>query len=315
MRVFVTGATGLIGRALIPQLLARGHEVIALARNDASRVMLHAMRVTPLAGQGHDIAQLTSALASADAVVHLAATIPSQDSAVEDDWVHSDEVMVGLLRNLITAGAQAGVRGILFPSSYAVYGDHGEEWVTEETLTAPSDLFEPYTRAEALLHRAYETHGLKVVVLRLGLLYSADAQHTRGLLYGLKRGQVPIMGNGSMFWPLLHADDAAMAMCLALEQALSQGAVLFNVCDNEPVRSGQLYYDLARWLEGPPPQRRTGQRADDFNPYQGQVKIAALRASVRLSNRKIRERLGFTPQYPTYREGFRAVLDAVAQAL
>ncbi len=315
MRIFVTGATGLIGRALIPQLLAHGHEVIALARNDASRVMLHAMRVTPLAGQGHDIAQLTNALAGVDAVVHLATTIPSQDSAVEDDWVRSDEAMVALLRNLITASTQAGVRGMLFPSSYTVYGDHGEEWVTEETLTAPNDPLEPYVRAEALLHRAYETYGLKVVVLRLGLLYSADAQHTRGLLYGLKRGQIPIMGNGNMFWPLLHAEDAAAAIRLVLEQTLWQGAVLFNVCDDEPVRSGQLYYDLARWLEAPPPQRHTGQPADDFNPYQGQVKLAALRASVRLSNRKIKERLHFRPQYPTYREGFRAVLDAVTQTL
>ncbi len=315
MRIFITGATGLIGRTLVPDLLAHGHEVIALARNDASRAMLHAMRTTPIFGQGRDVAQLAEALTGVDAVVHLATTIPSQDSAVEDEWVYSEEVMVGLLRNLIAAGVQAGVRRVIFPSLYAVYGDHGEEWVTEETPTAPGDLFEPYARAEAHLYRASQAHGLGVVVLRMGLLYSADAQHTKGLLYGLKRGQVPIMGNGNMFWPLLHVADAATAIRLTLEQVLPPGAVLFNVCDNEPVRCGQLYYDLARWLEAPPPQRHTGQPTDDFNPYQGQIKIAALRTSVRLSNRKIRERLHFTPQYTTYREGFRAVLDAVAQAL
>lgn len=309
MHIFITGASGLLGRALVPLLQEGGHSVTGLARSDATRAMLHAMRVTPLAGQGNDVQQLYLALSGVDAIVHLATALPSDAEAIEDGWRHSDDVMVVLLRNLIAAGVRAGVRTYLFPSLYAVYGDHGDEWVSEDTPATPSPLLEAYARAEGLLHQAAEEYYVTGIVLRMGLVYSEDAQHTRGLLYGIKRGQVAVPGSDSTFWPMIHAVDAAAAMLLALRQAV--GYAVLNVCDNEPVRSGQLYRDLSQWLGAPAPLDGALPGTGDLNPYHGRVRNTALRTSVRMSSRRIRDVLGFSPQFPTYREGFQAVIKAV----
>ncbi len=317
MRVFITGATGVIGRALVNELVVYGHDVVGLARTDASRSLLRAMRASALSGQGRDVEQLADAMCDVHAAVHLAKTIPTDDSATEDKWAQNEEVMVSMLRNLLKASEACGVRTIVFPSFYGVYGDCGDAWVDEESPVASEDpVAEPHLRAEQMLLESTAMRRSAGVVLRLGLIYAPDAAPTRGMIYGLKRGQAPLIGNGNMYWPMLHAADAARAIRLALEH--SPAGAIFNVCDDEPIRHGRLYMELAQWLGGPPPiSVGTGELArfgtGELNPYYGQVRTSALRHSVRMSNQRIKEQLGLKLQYPTYREGFRAVIDAMGE--
>jgi nucleoside-diphosphate-sugar epimerase len=309
MRVFITGATTVLGRALVPELLKHGHDVVGLARNDASRAMLHAMRVSAFSSQGRDADHLAEALDSVHAIVHLATALPTRDSPVEDEWATSGTVIVGLMRTLLTASERSSVRTVVLPSFYGVYGNHGEEWVDEMTALDPDPTSKPFAEAEYLLLRATERRTSAGVVLRIGMLYAADAVHTRGLLYGLQRGQAPLIGDGRMFWPQIHAEDAAQAIRLALEK--SPVGQILNVCDDMPVRQGQLYTDLASWLGGPPPPPRAG--TGELKPYLGQVNLEPLRFSVRMRNDKIKQTLGFVPQYPTYREGYKAIIAGMQQ--
>lgn len=303
MRVFITGATGLIGRALIPDLLEHGHDVVGLARNDASRSLLRAMHVSSYSGQGYNVDRLSDALENIHAIVHLAYTFPTSDAAIEDGWAFSGQVITGMLRNLITASEQVGVRTILFASFYGVYGNYGDDWVTEEEALAPDPTSKIYVEAENILRASTTLKRSAGAILRIGQVYGSEALHTKGLLYGLKRGQAPIKSGGQMFWPLIHVDDVARGIRLALEQ--SPTGEIFNLCDDEPVRQVQLYTDLAKWIGGPlPPQGGTS----ELRPYMGQVDPLPMRSSVRLSNRKARTELGFRPHYPSYREGYHAVL-------
>ncbi|HEC21443.1 MAG TPA: NAD(P)-dependent oxidoreductase [Chloroflexi bacterium] len=303
MRVFVTGATGLVGRALVPELIRHGHDVVGLARTIASRSMLHAMRAVACSGQGADVELLSDALSGVHAIVHLATGIPANEAAVEDEWPRKREVIVGMLANLLEASERSGVRTVIFPGFYGVYGDHGDEWVTEETPLAPDKASRPFAEAEELLLRSTEARRSIGVILRLGMVYAADALHTRGLLYGLRRGQIAIRGDGRMYWPQLHVEDAAQAIRLALER--SPAGEIFNICDNEPVRQSELYRHLAAWAGGPPLPSDTG----PLSPYLGSLNLSSLSLSVRMSNRKAKAKLGFKPRYPTYREGYRAIIE------
>src|SRR4051794_16273472 len=103
MRIFVTGATGLLGRRLVPELIHHGHDVIGLARSDASRSMLSAMHAVAYSDQAHDVDRLTEAMEAVHAIVHLATSMPNSDAAVEDDWAHSSKIVHGMLRYLVEA--------------------------------------------------------------------------------------------------------------------------------------------------------------------------------------------------------------------
>lgn len=309
MRVFVTGATGYLGRSVISELLEHGHEVVGLARNDASQAMLRALHAVPVTGQGTDIEQLAEILKETQGIIHLASTFPTSESADEDDWRPSSRIVLGMLRNLIEA-CQLNRRAqtLVFPSFYGVYGHHGDDWVTEDTSIKPDSFSEYFVTAEEILAEATSKRAIRGVILRMGLIYTADAPHTRGLVYGLSRGQAPVMGRGRRYWPMLHAADAAQALRLAVEQAPSGDT--FNICDNDPVQQGLLYERLANWIGAPKPSSRG---TSELSPYMGNVSLPALRFSVRMSNQKARQWMGFVPHYPTYEEGFVSVLQEISE--
>ncbi len=305
MRVFVTGATGLLGRTLVPDLIRRGHQIIGLARNDANQAMVRAMHAVPYTGQGRDVDRLADGLKDVDAIVHLATGMPTTDSATEDEWTHSAAVTVRLLRNLLEASQRTGVRAVIFGSFFGVYGDHGDKWVTEDTPLAPEGISRAFAEAERLLTDAASAGKVKGTVLRLGMLYAPDALHTRGLLYALQRGQASTAGGDKLYWPQIYVGDAAQSVRLALEQ--SPANEIFNICDDEPVQQARLYRDLANWIGGPPPPRKA--QTGGLRPYMGSLDLDALYSSVRMKNNKVKAYLGFSPQYPTYREGYRHVIE------
>ncbi len=304
MRIFVTGATGVVGRALVPALLKRGHDVVGLARTDASRSMLAAMHAASYSGQGYEIERLAESLVPMHAVVHLAIALPSNDAAVEDDWSQSSKIIVGLLRHLLEASEMSGVRTVIFPSFFGVYGDHGEEWVTEESAVNPDPSSAPYLEAEQVLMEHTRARRSVGVVLRMGMIYGPEAAHTRGLLYALKQGQAPLGLTPTTFWPQVHVEDAAEAICLALEQ--SPAGQVFNICDDEPVRRADLLKEIAAQVGGPVPVPRG--KTGELMPYMGRISAEALRASVRMSNARARQYLGFAPRFPNFREGYREVI-------
>ncbi|NDJ54047.1 MAG: NAD(P)-dependent oxidoreductase [Chloroflexi bacterium] len=304
MRIFVTGATGFIGRAVIAELKKHNHDVIGLARTDASGAMLRAMKVTSLIGQGRDVQLLTDALEGVHAIVHLANTLPTDDTTTEDTWKFSGEVMVKMMENLLRSSERTGVKTVVFPSFYGIYGDYGDVFVTEEAPVLPVPSVQRFWEAEQLLLRSSFLRRSSGVILRLGLVYSHDSPDTRGLLYALKRGQASIEGDGAIYWPMIHVDDVAQAVRLALEQA--PHGETYNICDNEPVLQSNLYMNLAQTIEGPIPES-----SDDAQlmPYMGRINLEPLSFSVRLTNAKARDELGFDPQHKNHRSGFEGIIE------
>jgi nucleoside-diphosphate-sugar epimerase len=295
--VFVTGATGVLGRATIPQLLASGYSVRALSRGEANDAAIRALRAEPVRADLFDPDSLRAALIGVDAILHLATRIPpSSDMRRRSAWDENDRIRAEGTMNLVDASLAAGSRVFVYPSFAFVYPDSGDAWI--DALSTPVDLIDilhSTIAAEREVARFAE-NGRRGVSLRFGALYGRDLPSTREQLQLARRG-ISMFGTvPEAFTPALWIGDAASALAAALDRAPSG---LYDVVDDEPARQRQLKSALAaasgrrRLLSLPPWLLRmiAGPTAEVF------------RRSMRISNRRFREATGWMPRVRTAVEG------------
>src|SRR5215212_3131125 len=136
--VFVTGATGVLGRATIPKLLASGFIVRALSRGEANDATIRALGAEPVRGDLFDPNSLARAVAGADAVLHLATRIPpSSELRRRSAWVENDRIRAEGTKNLVNAALEACTRVFVYPSFDFVYPDSGDAWI--DAASTPID--------------------------------------------------------------------------------------------------------------------------------------------------------------------------------
>jgi nucleoside-diphosphate-sugar epimerase len=303
--VFITGATGVLGRATIPRLLAAGHQVRALSRTAGSDDAIKVMGVEPVRGTLFDVASLERALTGSDAVMHLATRIPPTSQVRQrKSWRENDRIRAEGARNLVDAALASGVRVFVYPSFAYVYPDSGEAWIdAASTVTEPVDMMKSTITAESEVARfAAAGEARRGVSIRLGGLYGPDLPSTEEEFTLARRGFAPFAaGNG--FMPVLWIDDAATALVAALERGPSG---VYDVVDDEPLRQRELIAELAR---------AAGRRHLLAPPRWAVPMLAgeageALSRSQRISNRRFREATGWAPAVPNAREGFALIAAA-----
>jgi 2-alkyl-3-oxoalkanoate reductase len=298
--LFVTGATGILGRATIPQLLALGHTVRALSRGEANDAAIRSFGAEPVRGDLFDPDSLRQAVAGAEAIFHLATRIPSSsDLRRRAAWVENDRIRAEGTKNLVDAALAVGTRVFVYPSFAFVYPDSGDSWIdAASTPVAPTDILLSTIAAEREVARFAESGG-RGISLRLGGLYGSDLPSTREQLQLARRG-VSIFGSApEAFSPTLWIGDAASALVAALDRAPSG---LYDVVD-EPVRQRRLKTALAKaagrrsvlslpaWLV----RMMAGPAAEVFT------------RSLRISNRRFRDATGWTPRVRDAFEGMTRV--------
>ena len=239
MKVFVTGATGAMGRSAVTALLAAGHDVAGLARSPSSAAQLEDMGATAVAGGLFDPDGLVSAFSGYEAVCNMATQVPVGYAALRPGaWRVNDRIRARGSRLVVEAARAAGVRLLVQESVSLVYADGGEEWIDESSPVVVNRAAEPMALAEA---HAQEFAGRSrdSVVLRLGGIVGDD-EYTRWRLARARSGQPIGVGPPDAWAHVLHAEDVGSAVLAAL--AAPSG--IYNV-GAEPVRRRELAQVLA----------------------------------------------------------------------
>jgi nucleoside-diphosphate-sugar epimerase len=298
MNVFVSGATGVLGRRVVRRLLAEGVPVTALARSAAKAAALAAAGARPLGVSLFDREGLREAVAGHDVVLNLATAIPSGESAGRAAaWVDNDRIRREGSRNLVDAALAAGASRFVQESVAFVYADAGDRVVDESDPVALSATTATAHEAEAEAAR-FAAEGGDGVALRFGIFYGPDSAHTVDMVRAARAGVALGFGPPSAYRSLVTTDDAARAVIAALVGPSGT----YNVVDDHPVTEEEMFAALADALG-------TGPLAPPAVPTDPTVLglAEAIRRSLRISNRRFREATGWTPAVPSVWEGFATV--------
>jgi len=234
MRVFVTGATGVLGRAAVASLLAGGHQVTGLARTPEKRMAVEAMGATSAEAELFAVASMTAALQDHDAVCNLATSIPVGMAAMRRGaWKVNDRLRTEASKIVVAAAKAAGVRRVVQESVSFGYADAGDEWITESSPLAVTRAIEPAAVAESNAGQ-FDCKSRESIVLRFGNFIGDDAM-TRWRLALARSGRPIGIGNPEGWVHLVHPLDAGSAVTAAL----SAPSGLYNV-GAEPVRRADM---------------------------------------------------------------------------
>jgi nucleoside-diphosphate-sugar epimerase len=298
MNVFITGATGVLGRTVTRLLVDSGHHVRALARNAGNESRLRDAGAEPARGSLFDLTFLRNAIEGCDAILHLATHIPPMSQAAKrDSWRENDKIRTEGTRNLVNVALDTGVSSFVYPGIVFIYPDRDAAWIDSSTPPAPTVLVKSSLDAEAEVNR-FTNAGRRGIVLRMGSFYGPGAESSRDMLRTARRGYLMLFGRSKAYVPMLWIDDAALAVLDALAQA---PAGIYDIVDDEPLQRKELTAALAqtvgrRWLLRPPTLLLwilSGRNA------------AFLARSQRVSNRKFKEATNWTPMITNAKLGFR----------
>ena len=301
MKIFVAGATGVLGRRAVARLVEAGHQVSGVARSADREVMLRGLGARPVEVDIFDADALRQAVAGQDVVCNLATHIPpTTRMAMPGAWAENDRIRSVGSRNLVDAARAAGADRFVQESIGFLYKDAGDDWIDETFPIDPVANLRSAVDAEANAGRFAES-GAPGVVLRFAAFYGPDSESTLSTIR-LARRRIAAGAGRHGYFSSISTDDAASAVVASLD---APGGV-YNVGDDEPVRREEYFAALAGAL---------GVKAPRIPPA-GLAKLAGARAQVltrsqRLSNRRLVEATGWKPEHSSVREGWRAVVAAV----
>jgi nucleoside-diphosphate-sugar epimerase len=256
MKIFIAGATGVLGRALLPLLLQKGYSVRALARTAEKVRALEQAGVEAIEGEllAQETAEkLPAIMQGCTTAVHIATAIP-RDMRAPGAWDTNTRLRTEGSRLLLQAAQAAGVQRYVQQSIVMAYADGGEQWLDE---SAPLDrsparaiICAPVIAMENMV-RAVTPARLQWCILRGGNFVGPGTAES-DLIARLRAGQIVVRCDGRNFLSLVHVADMARAVCMALESAPASS--VFNIVD-EPLRNGDYMDLLARLVGAPQPAR------------------------------------------------------------
>ncbi|MEA2385288.1 MAG: hypothetical protein QOH72_5259 [Solirubrobacteraceae bacterium] len=309
MHVFIAGATGAVGRTLIPTLIAEGHTATGTTRSEAKAGAVRALGAHAVVMDGLDRTSVLDAVTAAepDAIVHqmtaLSGDLDLRD--IDRTFAVTNRLRTEGTAHLLAAAEAAGVQRVVAQSFAGwPYARTGGPVKSEDD---PLDPDPPRgTRAtHAALRRLEElvvTAG--GVVLRYGGFYGPGTGLAPGgdQLAMVRKRKFPLVGDSGGIWSFVHTEDVATATVAALERA--RDGAIYNVCDDDPAPVREWLPMLARSIGARPPRRFP---VWFVRRVAGPAAVAMMTEARGASNAKAKAELGWTPAWPTWREGFAAL--------
>jgi nucleoside-diphosphate-sugar epimerase len=303
MRVFVAGGTGVIGRRLVPQLVARGHQVTATTTSPAKLGLLGQLGADGVVMDGLDAVSIGEAVARArpDAIVNQMTAL-SEAHAGKPNLRKADRffAITNRLRSegidhLLAAAEATGVSHVVSQGHASMNGIRQGGWVKTE-----EDPLEVVEGTKAINHLEDVVVRAGGAVLRYGGFYGPGANDDQVKLVGKRL--FPLVGGGTGYVSWVHVDDAASATVLAVEQ---QATGVFNIVDDEPAPVSEWLPYLAECAGAKPPRRVPRWLA---RLLAGEMAVGMMTEGRGFSNAKAKRELGWELRYPSWRQGFKEEL-------
>ena len=308
MRIFVAGATGAVGKRLVPLLRANGHAVVGTTRSPGKVGDLRALGAEPVVLDVLDAEAVGGAVAQArpDVVVHQATALSDLGNLrnLDEAFAETNRLRTVGTDNLLAAAQVAGAAKLVAQSFAGwPYAKEGSLVKDEDAPLDPSPPASAEQTMAAIRHleeSVVGAEGLEGIVLRYGGFYGPGTSLFEGgeHVAALRKRAFPIVGSGAGMWSFVHIDDAAAGTLAAIERG-RRG--LYNIVDDEPVPTSEWLPYLAEVLDAKPP-RRVPEWLGRL--VAGEQVVSMMTEARGASNAKAKRELGWELGYPTWREGF-----------
>lgn len=310
MKVFVAGATGALGKALIPQLVARGHDAVGMARTEEKAALVRGLGAEAVLADGLDPESVGRAVGELepDVIVHqLTALAGSLDMRhIERSFALTNRLRTEGTDHLLTAGRAAGVRRFVAQSFAGwPFARTGGPVKSEDDPLDPDPPKDLRTTLDAIRHLERAVSGAdwtEGLVLRYGGFYgpgtSVGVSPEGEQVEMVRKRRFPVVGGGSGVWSLIHIEDAAAATAAAVERGAPG---IYNVVDDEPAPVSEWLPALADAVGARPPMRVPRWLG---RLVAGEAATVMMTESRGASNAKAKRELGWQPRYASWRQGF-----------
>jgi nucleoside-diphosphate-sugar epimerase len=306
VKVFVAGASGAVGEPLVRQLVAAGHEVLGTTRSQEKAERLRGQGAEPVVVDAFDVEAMCAAVreARAEVVIHeLTALPPKYDMRDPEKFLGATlRLRAEVGPPMVRAAAESGARRFIAQSIAFMYTSEGGPVKDEEAPLRHGDLAVDGT---VTLERAVlETPGIEGVVLRYGQFYGPGTYFARDGHIGVetRKRRFPIVGKGTGVFSLVHVEDAAVATVAALDHGAPG---IYNITDDEPAEMREWVPVYAAALGAKKPMRVPFWLA---RLAAGKLAAEGAAHGRGASNAKAKRELGWTPRYPSWRQGFAEAL-------
>jgi nucleoside-diphosphate-sugar epimerase len=310
VKIFLAGATGALGRQLLPRLVERGHEVTGMTRTESKQQLVRDLGGLPVVADALDPESVAEAVARTgpEVIVHQLTAIPQTLDMrhFARDFAVTNRLRTEGTDHLLAAGRAAGVRRVVAQSyAPAIYARAGAPVKDEADPLDASPPGQARTTVEAIRHleRAVtEASWTEGVVLRYGSFYGPGTSISLGpegtMLEVIRKRGLPLVGEAGGVWSFIHVEDAADATVKAIE---GRGRGVYNIVDDEPAAVAEWLPAAAQAVGAPAPRRVPRWLGRLFAGEFATVMMTEARGA---SNAKAARELGWTPRYASWRQGF-----------
>jgi nucleoside-diphosphate-sugar epimerase len=309
VRVFFAGATGVVGRRLIPRLAAAGHVVTGMTRSASKAESVRALGAEPVVADAFDAPAVREAVARArpGVVIHQMTAIPASINPrrVDRDFARTNRLRTEGTDYLLAAARAAGARRFIAQSFGGYIWVAGPPRAVDESEPRAAEVPEGVREVAAAIEYVERivpaAPDIEGVVLRYGGFYGAGTQLGEGgaTLEQIRKRAFPLAGDGAGTWSFVHMEDVADATLLALERG---SAGIYNIADDEPAPVREWLPFLAEAIGAPPPRRVPEWLA---RLLAADNAVALMTRVSGMVNRKAKAELGWELKYPSWRQGFR----------
>ena len=291
MEIFITGATGVLGRPVLHQLIEQGHQVRALARSAQNVALVRKLGATAVLGGLWQREQLYDQMHGCEAVLHLATKIPSSSSiSKRPAWAENDHIRREGTQNIVQAALAGTIQTVMYPSICFVYPDSADRWL-DATTAVPviADYYQSTFDAEAEVQH-FTDAGRRGIVLRMGFFYGPTSPQSQEQLRYARWGIATTQGQAAAHHPFITIADAARAVVVALAHAPTG---IYDITEDEPPTTATINKAMATAVGK---HRIYTLPGFLMRQMMGREINNAMSRSQRVSNRRFKDATGWQPQ-------------------